>query len=147
MNIDSEKYLPEQILQKASVRGKEFAWKKEDFIETILSAKGNRLASIGGQVQFRLPDHCCELYWISFDSNDKTDNESWDEYVVRSADEVIFKFKKINLEYDLIDEGYKSFQFLKDKVDKDGVVLADYLCFVVYFNDENTYYRLFEEGI
>src|SRR5688572_4529971 len=147
MNIDSEKYLPEKILQKASVRGKEYAWKKEDLIEAILSAKKNRLASIGGQVRFKLPDGCCELYWISFDSDDKIENESWDEYVVRSADEVILKFKKINVEFDLIDEGYKSFQFLKDKVTNDGIVLSDYLCFVAYFNDENTYYRLIEEEI
>ena len=147
MNIDSEKYLPEKILRKASVRGKEYAWKKEDLIEAILSAKENRLASIGGQVQFRLPDGCCELYWINFDSDDKIENESWDEYVVRSADEVILKFKKINVEFDLIDEGYKSFQFLKDKVNNEGVVLSDYLCFVAYFNDEDTYYRLFEEEI
>lgn len=85
-----------------------------------MSAKEKGLASIGGQVQFRLPDGCCELYWINFDSNDKNQDESWNEYVVRSADEVIHKFKQVNLEFDLIDEGYKSFQFLKDKVDNRG---------------------------
>lgn len=129
------------------MRGNEYAWKKEDLIDVILSAKKNRLASIGGQVQFRFPDGCCELYWINFDSDDKSEDEPWDEYVARTADEVINKFERVNQEFNFIDEGYNSFQFLKHKVDNDRVALEDYLCFVMYFNDENTYYKLFDDEI
>jgi hypothetical protein len=145
MKNDCERFLGDELLQKASVRGNEFAWKKEDVIHVILSAKESRLASIGGQVQFRFPDGYCELYWINFDSGDRKEDELWDDYVTRSADEVIKEFNRINREFDLLDEGYRSFQFLKDKVEKEGVALGDYLCYVMYFNDENTYWRLLND--
>jgi hypothetical protein len=142
MRNDCERFLPPELLQMASLRGNEFAWKKKDVIDVIRSAKENRLASIGGEVQFRFPDGYCELYWIGFDSRDRQEDEHWDDYVTRSAEEVIKEFNRINREFDLLDEGYRSFQFLKDKVDKDGVALDDYLCYVLYFNSEQTYWQL-----
>lgn len=58
-----EKFLPNEILQKAIVSGNEYGWKRTDFKNVLEKAVENGLGIIGGQVQFKFPDGTCELYW------------------------------------------------------------------------------------
>ena len=52
----TELRLPHDLLQRASLRGSEYAWPIEDIPKVIEAARQANLASIGGQLQFRLPD-------------------------------------------------------------------------------------------
>ena len=128
-----EGLLPDEILAKASLGGNEYAWRLADVEETVEAARSAGLLSIGGQVQFRMPDGTCELYWLAADPTSARASETWDEWVNRSADEVIAKFRELRANTDFVAEGMKSFDLLKSKA-AEGVVLADHLWFVLYFD-------------
>ncbi|RIJ31292.1 hypothetical protein [Henriciella algicola] len=63
----AEQSLPKAILEKSSLRGLEYAWHPDDIPEVIEAARVAGLKSLGGQLQFRLPDATCEIYWIEVD--------------------------------------------------------------------------------
>ena len=73
-----ESILPEAIRALADLRGNEFAWRRRDLPRVFDAAKAARLANLGGQVQFRLPDGTCDLYWQTFDVVSGRPDESWD---------------------------------------------------------------------
>src|SRR5580693_7675601 len=87
--------LPEYLLEKAIKSGNEYGWKKADVLEVIETARQIRMGTIGGQVQYVWPDATCELYWLSYDSEDRKDKENWAEYCDRTAFECSEKFKKL----------------------------------------------------
>ncbi|WP_131505668.1 hypothetical protein [Mangrovimonas yunxiaonensis] len=126
--------LPKNILDKAVKSGQEFGWKRDDFVDVIDSALSENLAIIGGQVQFKLPDGTCELYWKSYDSNDRLPGENWTDYCLRTHHECYEKFKRIDSNDILIKEGIDSFDFLREK-NTNGVDLNVFLIFIIYFKD------------
>ena len=130
-----EQLLPARILAKASLCGNEYAWRIDDVEDTIRAAHSSNLATIGGQIQFRLPDGTCELYWLAADSSRRRDDEDWSSFVSRSANEVIEKFRSLQAKFNFVAEGVKEFTFLSEK-HKQGFVLADYLYFILYFEAE-----------
>jgi len=129
-----EKYLPTEILQKAIVSGKEYGWKRIDFREVIDKAVEVGLGIIGRQVQFKLPDGTCELYWHKYDTAERKSGESWKDYCQRTRDECLSQFEKLPTNSELIKEGIESFNFLKEK-GKSNLILNDFLIFILYFND------------
>lgn len=133
-----EQLLPKDILKNASLRGKEYAWHQSDVEATIRAAKQIKLATIGGQVQFRFSDGTYELYWLEFDSTPKNDNETWDEFVERSADECLNGFKNLCKAVDFISEGLQS-EYIQEKAKTEDI--GSYLCFVVYFDTEESYFE------
>jgi hypothetical protein len=65
----AEQHLPADILQRASLRGGEYAWLIKDVPSVIAAAKRANLVNIGGQLQFRIPDEgTCECYWVNVDT-------------------------------------------------------------------------------
>ena len=50
----TELRLPLDVLRRASLRGNEYAWPIEDIPKVIETARHTKMASIGGQLQFRL---------------------------------------------------------------------------------------------
>jgi hypothetical protein len=132
-----EKYLPDEILQKAIVSGNEYGWKRPDFKETVEKAVELGLGIFGGQVQFKLPDGTCELYWHNYDTADRKIDENWRDYCRRTKDECLKKFEKLPSDTDLIKEGIENFHFLREKSNTDNQ-LGDYLIFILYFIDLET---------
>lgn len=132
-----EKRLPETILNKAVKSGNEFGWRQPDFVETIETARQLRLGIIGGQVQYVLPDGTCELYWLTYDPDERREGEKWVDYCNRTADETISKFKSLLTKTDLEKEALTSFDFLRDKKSK-GTNIEDYRVFIIYFDDLET---------
>ena len=106
-----EKYLPTEILQKAIVSGQEYGWKRTDFREVVDKAVEVGLAIIGGQVQFRLPDGTCELYWHKYDTTERKPGEKWENYCQRSKNECLSQFEKLPTNSELIREGIESSTF------------------------------------
>jgi hypothetical protein len=129
-----EVLLPSPVLAKATLRGNEYAWPFGNVEEAILAARSAGLATLGGQVQFRLPDGTCELYWRSATAADRQPRESWPAYVHRSAAEVLASFREKILAVDYLAEA-RQWPFLHEKLEA-GVNILDFLCFVLYFQAE-----------
>jgi len=132
-----EKYLPTDILKKAILSGKEYGWKRTDFKEVLDKSVEIGLGIVGGHVQFKLPDGTCELYWHNYNTTDRKSGEDWTEYCKRTRVECLAEFKKLPTDKELIKEGIETFDFLKGKSETD-IGLANYLIFVLYFNDSET---------
>lgn len=95
MTETEEKHLPIEILQKVIVSGKEYAWKRTDFKEVLSKAVEVGLGIIGGQVQFKLEDGTCELYWYKYDTTERKPGENWKVYCQRTKEECLNQFEKI----------------------------------------------------
>ena len=124
-------FLPPAILEKATLRGNEYAWPFEAVEETIVAAQAAGLATLGGQAQFRIPDGTCEMYWLGADASDRRDGEPWSEYVARSAREVVDRFRQKVVPADFLAEA-RQWPILREKMEA-GVNVMDYLCFVLDF--------------
>jgi hypothetical protein len=129
-----EQKLPPSVVNKATLRGSEYAWPLTDVVDVIVAAKACGLANLGGQAQFRIPDATCELYWLSLDSGERLPGEAWDDYVIRSADEVLSQFAALLARTDFTKEAH-DWEMLKALLAQ-GVDLNQYLCFVLYFASE-----------
>jgi hypothetical protein len=113
--------------------GNEYGWRKDDVLNVIEAARKLGIAIIGGQVQYRLPNATCELYWLSYDSEDRKPNESWIDYCNRAAFECGEKFKSVAA-LDIEKELLTSFKL--DKVLLSTIILSDYQVFILYFADQ-----------
>jgi hypothetical protein len=132
-----EKRLPETVLKKAIKSGNEFGWRQTDFVEIIETARKLRLGIVGGQVQYVLPDGTCELYWLTYDPDERQEGENWIQYCNRTADETINKFTNLVTKTKFEKEALTSFDFLRDKKSK-GINIEDYRVFIIYFDDLET---------
>ena len=136
--MTKEAVLPKSVLDLASLRGKEFAWRPNDVSKVFEAARFSNLAINGGQLQFRLPKAICEPYWIWFESEPKGDKESWADYVLRSSEECAAQFADLCKKHDFVRLGIENFSLLKTMYET-GDDIEKYICFVIYINDELTY--------
>ena len=126
-----EQNLPPETLSRAIRSGNEYAWRLRDVPGVIDAAESAGLANLGGQPQFIYPDGTCELYWIDVSSHDRSIEESWADYVRRSAIEVKAEFMRVCEETDFVTEAH-TFEFLVEKSEK-GEDVISHLWFVLYF--------------
>jgi hypothetical protein len=118
-------------LSRASLRGNEYGWPLEAVEEAVAVAAASRLANLGWEVQFRIPDGTCELYWLSLDSGERCCDEAWEEYVTRTALEVLEQFAALRERTDFIKEALQWPELARRHAE--GIDLNQYLCFVLYF--------------
>jgi hypothetical protein len=130
--LEAEARLPADILQRATLRGNEYAWKRADLPIVFASAESAGIANLGGQVQFRVPDGTCELYWHSFDASNRQPGETPGSWVSRSRQEAEASLLRIPSDAELVAEGLQQFEFLREKAAQ-GVDVGETLCFVCYF--------------
>ncbi|OGC07112.1 hypothetical protein A2230_03935 [candidate division WOR-1 bacterium RIFOXYA2_FULL_36_21] len=128
-----EDKLPKELLEKTSKYGNELAWKLNDVEEVVVAAEKLGLANLGGQAQFIFPEGIYELYWIEIDTNGKTQDEDWLQYVSRSNHEFLRLFKEKILKTDFLKEA-QNWPALKAKIDQ-SINILDCLYFVIYFVD------------
>jgi hypothetical protein len=134
---NAESRLPKTFLDKAVKSGNEFGWRQSDFIEVVKTARQLKIAVVGGQVQYLLPDGTCELYWLAYDPTERLQNEIWTDYCDRTASECIDKFQKLVSQTDFEKEATDNFDFLKNKK-ASGTNISDFLTFIIYFDDSET---------
>jgi hypothetical protein len=127
-----EELLPPSVLSKGTLSGSEYAWPVEAVEETVKAAAACGLANLGGQAQFRIPEGICELYWLSLDSGERLPKEPWENYVGRTAAEVLAQFRALRQRTDFIKEALE-WPDLK-RLHAQGIDLNQYLCFVLYFD-------------
>jgi len=129
--------LPKAIREKAIRRCNEFGWRQQDFKDVIEAARQIPMAIIGGQVQYVFNDATCELYWLSYDSKEKQENEDWLTYCNRTVSEVIKQFDELINETDFDKEAISSFEYLKHKKEQ-GIDIDKHKIFILYFKDNET---------
>ena len=127
-----ESTLPPAIRALGDLRGNEYAWRREDLPRVFEAAKAAGLANLGGQVQFRLPDGTCELYWQNFDVVSRRHDEPWDAFVERSRIDVDVALSRLPPDEELVADGLAHFEFLRDQAAA-RVNIKAALCFVSYF--------------
>jgi hypothetical protein len=128
--------LPPDLIEKATLRGHEYAWSTDSFIEALHRAAKHGLGCVGGQFQFRIADGpTCEMYWIEIDTGGQNLSESWDDYVKRSTQEVETKFNQLIQETDFQKEA-ESWNFSEEIERNPSFNPLDHLCFVAYFESE-----------
>ena len=134
----SEQLLPADILVRATLVGNEYSWAVDDVPKVIEAARLANLASIGGQLQFRLPDgEICECYWVQVDTFQSVPAElSWSERVSRTAEAATSQFQFLREKYDFISEGRSGFARYLDAFETDGGDLNKIMCFVWYVESE-----------
>lgn len=137
--MESEELLPDRILARATLRGREYAWKIGDIAHVIEAAEAAQLASIGGQLQFRLPDGgTCECYWVEVDTyREVPEDLEWPERVSRTAEAARSQFMRLREERDFIAEGRSAFASHLEAFEAQGGDVNDALCFVWYVESES----------
>ena len=132
--------LPAPILQRASLRGNEYAWAVADIPLVIGAAREAGLVSIGGQLQFRLPDNgTCECYWIQVDTYKTVAKDlPWASRVTMTADVALRDFAELRANYDFFGEGKRSFAPHLKAIEDNGGDPAKTMCFVWYLLDPSS---------
>lgn len=138
---EPEEKLPREILSRVVMSGREYGWRKGDAIQAIEAAICVGLATLGGDIQFVLPEGTCDLYWMGYDSGEQQPGEVWADYVTRSGRDGITFIRRVVSEIDLIREGIENFDLLHMKAAQD-VDIEDYLVFVLSFVDQDRYQQL-----
>jgi hypothetical protein len=139
--MNPETKLPSDLLERASLRGNEYAWPIEDIPAVIDAAEKANLASLGGQLQFRLPDGgTCECYWVEVDAlRDCPDNLTWKERVRITAAGTRQQFNELRQRYDFVSEGRDSFCKHLTELEASGGSVTDAMRFVWYVQSEESY--------
>jgi len=132
---DPESLLPAEVLAKANKDSSEYAWKLDDVLTVIEAANSVGLATIGGEVQFRVPEGICELDWLGFEPGERRSSEPWEVYQSRCAEEIADDIRRI-ASSDLVTPAITYFECL-ESMHGQGINLYDYLCFVLYFETES----------
>lgn len=132
-----EQKLPPDLLAKATLRGREYAWALSDIPRVIEAARAANLVSIGGQPQFRIPDGgTCECYWVDVDTYNSVDPKSpWEDRVAQTATVALRDFAALKDRFDFEEEGMKGFAKHLTAFVSAGGDLADAMCFVWYLNE------------
>ena len=133
-----EEQIPDSLRRRASLRGGEYAWPVEDIPNVIEAARLANLASLGGQLQFRLPDGgTCECYWVEIDPLVGLPPDlSWAERVSQTAERSLAAFHDLRSKFDFIREGRTAFADHLGKYEADGGDLSQAMCFVWYLESQ-----------
>ena len=131
-----ETFLPEALRARASVAaGGEHAWRQADIASVIAAAQIIGLATLGGQAQFQFSDGTCEPYWLDYTPAPRQAGEDWQTYVTRSAHETLTAFNRLCETVDFTDEAMQ-WEFIRQKMQVEGIDPLNYLWFVLYFDAE-----------
>jgi hypothetical protein len=131
-----ELVLPASLRQRASISPTgEHAWRKDDVEAVLAAARHAGLACVGGQVQFQTLEGTCEAYWLNYDPEPQGADETWLEYVSRSAEETLAGFRKICNETNFANVA-REWDVLRDKMDREQYDPVTDLWFVLYFASE-----------
>ncbi len=136
---DAVETLPAELLSRASLRGNEYAWRIEDIPEVIGAARDANLVSVGGQLQFRLPDGgTCECYWVEVDTYKSVPKSlPWNERVTRAAEAAARDFSALLASVDFLAAGREGFAEHLESFATSGGDPRTAMCFVWYALSED----------
>ena len=105
--------LPPPARALANMTGGEAAWRRADLPLLSNAARAVGLATLGGQVQLRLPSAIHELYWQDYDPGERRPDESWTAYADRSWKELLFLAGTLPSDEAIIDGARRLWPWLK----------------------------------
>jgi hypothetical protein len=131
---NAEGKLPKSILERATLRGNEYAWPLRNIPNVIDTAKQADLVNVGGQLQFRFAERgTCECYWVCVDTFLKVPEAlPWQDRVRLTATEALLQFSALQTEYDFVAEGRSAFSKYFDEIGATDADLQSAMCFVWY---------------
>ena len=126
--------LPDDLLEGATLRGREYGWPPSVFPAIVARAQEHGLGCLGGQFQFRVPRATCEMYWLNADPSTRSSDEPWPQYVARTCTEVLAGFRHLLKSTDFRAEAAR----WADVPELSGPSASpeQYLCFVAYFVEQ-----------
>jgi hypothetical protein len=131
-----ECYLPAHLLQRASWRGGEWAWRIADIPLIIWAARALNMVSLGGQLQFRFPGATCEVCSVEVQPfSQMAGGLSWTEQVAESAKVALRQFADLLSRYDFLQEGRLMFPVWFKREEQQGRDPRDGMWFVWYLNE------------
>jgi len=134
--MSAEHRLPAALLERASLRGNEYAWSIGDIPEVIEAARLAGLVNVGGQLPFRAPGATTECYWIDVDPlRSLPENLPSQDRIIQSAERAHAGFARLLAEVDFIAEGRNSFAQYFDDLERRGQDPAQFACFVWYVKE------------
>jgi hypothetical protein len=130
----TDRHLPKELLERASLRGNEYAWPVADIPRVIEAIREANLINLGGQLQFRFADGpTCECYWVEVDPCKMVpESLPWDERVSRTAAAALRDFAAISANYDFLEEGRRNFSRVFHEVEAQAHDPREAMCFVWY---------------
>jgi hypothetical protein len=134
---EAERFLPQELLSRASKRGNELAWRWKDLLSVAYAAEQAGLASAGGQAQFRSPDGTFEINWSSFTSGGRIGDETPEQYVIRSWKETRRTCYRLFTDESAIAEGKSIFRFIRETVKQD-ILPRETIWFILYFQSSES---------
>lgn len=136
--INAESTLPQSLLERATLRGQEFAWLLHDIPKVIEAAKAVNLVNVGGQLQFRFADGgTCECDWVCVDTLVKVaENLPWEQQVNITATEALIQFSALSEKYDFMAEGKLVFGKYFREIRATDADLENAMCFVWYVSGD-----------
>jgi hypothetical protein len=135
MSSQFEAFLPQDLLDRGTKRGSEWAWPIADIPAVIDASRRANMVNVGGQLQFRIPNGgTCELYWIEVDALKLVlPTLPWQARVEQTAALALHQFQDLPREFDFLAEGQSAFgQYLVEKR-ASGTDPHNAMCFVWYF--------------
>lgn len=137
---DAELLLPKEILGRATLRANEYAWPVAEIPSVIDAARLSNLVSIGGQLQFRIPDGgTCECFWVQVDTyQDVSKDLLWDERVNATAKSAHSQYQHLCRNYDFPAEIKKGFAQHLEGIDLQESAMSEAVCFVWYVKGPDT---------
>jgi hypothetical protein len=126
-------HFPPALLGRANLAGNEYAWPVTEIPAVIAATEAANLVSVGGQLQFRLPEGVCECYWVEVDTyRDVPKTAPWQERVEKTAASATEQFAQLRQDFDFAEEGRKAFSAHLIAAERQGVSTASAMCFVWY---------------
>jgi hypothetical protein len=129
--------LPPELITRASLRGREYAWLLQDIPAVVEAARKANLINIGGQLQFRLPGATCECYWVKVDTCEVVPATlTWSQRVQESAEEALRQLEALKSRFDFLAEGERDFATHLEEARAAGANPIEHMCFVWYVESE-----------
>ena len=124
---------PKPLLDRATLRGREFAWQLDDIPSVIEAVRVAGYVNIGGQLQFRLKDGgTCECYEVEVNTSNILENLDRSELVAVSAVEALRQYIGLPNEFDLMTQGRAAFGRVFDEAAATENDMREAMCFVWY---------------
>jgi hypothetical protein len=134
--------LPEQLIDGAILRDKEYAWELSTFPIALRNAPELGYACLGGQFWFlSRTGSLYEPFWLEANSTDRATGEPWLEYAQRSCTEVLAGFNALLENANYVEEA-KKFGTFSNSLSMDEFKAEFRVLFNAYFVTEEDLFSL-----
>ncbi|QFU08606.1 hypothetical protein PARPLA_03202 [Rhodobacteraceae bacterium THAF1] len=127
---------PYDLMQRASLRGRDYAWPQSDIPRVIRHVQDVDGLNLGGHLQFRLPNGpTCEVDEIRVDTASTLDRAAVKDRSRLSAEAALRQFHALSRQFDFVVQGRAAHGPTFDKLGATDADLKQAMCFAWYARD------------